>query len=82
MWYGIAIGQKIQGLDTIKQVWSTFSNSLSFSLGNIEAEYIQTSSKTCEVMMLYVVTVHYPNGGYGAGVSASAVQLGGGQHHR
>ena len=62
MWYGIAIGQKIQGLDKIKQVWSTFSNSLSFSLGNIEAEYIQTSSKTCEVMMLYVVTVHYPNG--------------------
>lgn len=62
LWYGIAIGQKIQGLDNIKQVWSTFSNSLTFSLGNIETEYIQTSSKTCEVMMLYVVTVHYPNG--------------------
>ena len=62
MWHGIAIGQKIQGLDNLRQVWSTFSNSLTFTLGNIEAECIQTSSKTCEVMMMYVVTVHYPNG--------------------
>ncbi len=62
VWHGIAIGQKINGLDNIKRVWSTFSNALTFSLGNIEAEAVQTSSKTCEVMLLYVVTVHYPNG--------------------
>ena len=52
LWHGIAIGQKIKGLANIKQVWSTFSNALTFSLGNIEAEAVQTSSKTCEVMLL------------------------------
>ncbi|MBQ9384015.1 MAG: LytTR family transcriptional regulator, partial [Ruminiclostridium sp.] len=33
-----------------------------FTLGNIEAEYVRTSPATCEVMLMYVVTGHYPNG--------------------
>lgn len=62
LWLGPAIGQKIRGLDNLRQVWSQFSNSLSFTLGDIAAEAVQTSSRTCEVIMVYVVTVHYPNG--------------------
>ena len=61
-WYGIAIGQKIHGLDNLKKAWSEFSNAITFTLGNIEAEYVRTSPATCEVMLMYVVTGHYPNG--------------------
>ena len=61
-WYGIAIGQKIHGLDNLKAAWAEFSNAITFKLGNIEAEYVKTSNATCEVMLMYVVTGHYPNG--------------------
>ena len=62
IWHGVTIGQKIKGLDTLRKAWKEIANSLVYSLGDIEAEYIQTSSTSCEVMLLYSVTIHYPNG--------------------
>ena len=62
LWHGVAIEQKIKGLTLLREVWKDFSDNLAFSLGDIEAEYIQTSSMSCEVMLMYSVTIHYPNG--------------------
>lgn len=62
VWHGVAIGQKITGLDHMREAWADISSSLSFSIGDIEAEYTQTSPMSCEVMLVYVITTHYPDG--------------------
>lgn len=62
IWHGPAIGQQIVGRENMREAWRNSPNTLTFSLGDIEAQYIQTSSSSCEVMLMYVVTTHYPNG--------------------
>jgi len=62
LWHGIAIGQDIKGLDTLREAWKVSVGSLVYSLGDIEVEYIQTSSMSCEVMLMYSVKIYYPNG--------------------
>ena len=62
IWHGPAIGQHIVGKANMRKAWEQSPNSLTFSLGDIEVQYIQLSPTSCEVMMMYVVTTHYPNG--------------------
>lgn len=62
MWYGTAIDHRIMGRDKLLETWASFPDSPTFSLGDIEAQWIQTSPVSCEVMLIYVVTIHYPNG--------------------
>ncbi|MBQ6481870.1 MAG: LytTR family transcriptional regulator [Anaerolineaceae bacterium] len=62
MWYGTAIDHKIKGREKLRAVWAAFPDTPTFSLGDIEAQYIQTSPMSCEVMLIYIVTIHYPNG--------------------
>ena len=62
MWYGTAIDHKVKGRDKLREIWASFPGTPTFSLGDIEAQYIQTSPMSCEVMLIYIVTVHYPNG--------------------
>ncbi|MCR5121659.1 MAG: LytTR family transcriptional regulator [Ruminococcus sp.] len=62
VWHGPAIGQYIAGLEHIREAWSKEENPLTFTLGNLKAEYLRTSPSSCEVMMMFVVTTHYPNG--------------------
>lgn len=62
IWHGPAIGQQITGREKMRQAWDNSPNSLTFSLGDIEAQYVRTSPSTCEVMLMFVVTTHYPNG--------------------
>ena len=62
LWYGTAIDHKIKGRDKLREIWASFPGTPTFSLGDIEAQYIQTSPMSCEVMLIYIVTVHYPNG--------------------
>jgi hypothetical protein len=62
IWHGPAIGQQITGRETMRKAWYNEPNHLTFSLGNVEAQYIQLSPASCEVMMMFVVTTHYPNG--------------------
>ena len=62
IWHGPAIGQHIIGRENMLKAWDNETNHLTFSLGNVEAQYIQLSPTSCEVMMMFVVTTHYPNG--------------------
>ena len=62
VWHGPAIGQHIVGLDNMRKAWENEKNVLTFSLGNIEAQYIQTTTSACEIMLIFVVTTFYPNG--------------------
>jgi hypothetical protein len=62
VWHGPAIGQYLVGLEQIREAWSREENPLTFTIGDLKAEYLQTSTKSCEVMMMFVVTTHYPNG--------------------
>ncbi len=62
IWHGPAVGQQIIGRENMIEAWKNSPNHLTFSLGDIEAQYIQTSSSSCEVLLMYVVTTHYPNG--------------------
>ena len=62
IWHGPAIGQYLAGLDQIREAWNREKNQLTFTLGDLKAEYIQTSTSSCEVMLTFVVTTHYPNG--------------------
>ena len=62
IWHGPAIGQRIEGLTNMRKAWASEQNPLTFSVGDTEVQYIQTSASSCEVMLMYVVTTHYPNG--------------------
>lgn len=62
IWHGPAIGQLIIGRDKMREAWDNSPNPLTFSLGDIEVQHIQLSPASCEVMLMYVVTTHYPNG--------------------
>lgn len=62
IWHGPAIGQQIIGRRNMREAWDNSPNHLTFSLGNVEAQYIQLSPASCEVMMMFVVKTHYPNG--------------------
>lgn len=62
VWHGPAIGQYLVGLEQIREAWNHEENPLTFTLGDLKAEYIKTSVSSCEVMMSFVVTTHYPNG--------------------
>ena len=62
IWHGPAIGQRIEGLANMRAAWGREQNSLTFSVGDMEVQYIQTSPMSCEVMLMYVVTTYYPNG--------------------
>ena len=62
IWHGPAIGQHIIGRKKMLEAWAQSSNPLTFSLGDIEAQYVQLSPTSCEVMLMFVVTTHYPNG--------------------
>lgn len=62
IWHGPAIGQQITGRDKMREAWDSSPNHLTFSLGDIDVQYIQTTPSSCEVMMMFVVTTHYPNG--------------------
>ena len=62
VWHGPRIGQYIAGLEQIREAWDREENFLTFTLGNLKAEYLQTSPSSCEVMMMFNVTTHYPNG--------------------
>ena len=62
IWHGPALGQRIEGLANMRAAWGREQNALTFSLGDIEVQYIQTSPSSCEVMLMYVVTTYYPNG--------------------
>ena len=62
IWHGPAIGQQIIGRRNMREAWDNSPNHLTFSLGNVEAQYIQLSPASCEVMMMFVVKRHYPNG--------------------
>ena len=62
IWHGPAIGQHIVGRKKMREAWEQSPNPLTFSLGDIEAQYVQLSPTSCEVMLMFVVTTHYPNG--------------------
>ena len=62
IWHGPAIGQNIKGLENMRKAWNNSPNNLEFSVGSIEAQCIQTSAYSCEVMLMFVVTTYYPNG--------------------
>ena len=62
IWHGPAIGQCITGREKMRKAWEQSPNPLTFSLGDIEVQHAQLSPTSCEVMMMYVVTTHYPNG--------------------
>lgn len=62
IWHGPAIGQQIIGREKMREAWANSPNHLTFSLGDIEAQYTQLSPTSCEVMLMFVVTTHYPNG--------------------
>jgi hypothetical protein len=62
VWYGPAIGQNIVGLDNMVKAWESENNILKFSIGDIEAQYVQTVPSACEIMLMFNVTTFYPNG--------------------
>ena len=62
IWYGPAIGQVIFGVEKMREAWKLSPNNLTFSIGDIEVHSIRTSPYSCEVMLMFVVTTHYPNG--------------------
>ena len=62
IWHGPAIGQQLIGREKMREAWENSPNHLTFSLGNVEVQYIQLSPASCEVMMMFVVTTYYPNG--------------------
>ena len=62
IWHGPAIGQHIIGRENMRKAWEQSPNPLTFSLGDIEVQYVQLSPTSCEVMLIFVVTTHYPNG--------------------
>ncbi len=62
VWYGPAIGQVVKEAENMREAWKNSPNSLTFSIGEVEAEAIQTSPYSCEIMLMFVVTTHYPNG--------------------
>ncbi len=62
IWHGPAIGQRLESLAAMREAWGNEQNALTFTLGDTEVQYIQTSPSSCEVMMMYVVTTYYPNG--------------------
>lgn len=62
IWHGPAIGQQLTGREKMFEAWENSPNHLTFSIGNVEAQYIQLSPTSCEVMMMFVVTTYYPNG--------------------
>ena len=61
IWHGPAIGQRIEGLENMRKAWANEQNPLTFSVGDMEVQYIQTSASSCEVMLMYVVTTYFPD---------------------
>lgn len=62
LWYGPAKGQFLSGRQAILETWSKEVHSLSFSMGNTRVDHAITSPSSCEVMLSFPVTTHYPSG--------------------
>lgn len=63
LWYGPAKGQFLSGRQAIIDAWENEKHSLKFTLGNIHIDNISTNNSYCEVMVLFPVTTHFPEGG-------------------
>ena len=62
LWYGPAKGQFLSGRQDILETWSKEIHSLSFTMGNTRVDHVVTSQFSCEVMLSFPVTTHYPSG--------------------
>lgn len=62
LWYGPAKGQFLSGRQTILDTWSKEKHSLSFTMGNTRVDHAITGSSSCEVILSFPVTTHYPTG--------------------
>ena len=62
LWYGPADGQFLHGREAMIAVWNAEEHDLTFSLGNIEVAHISSHPSFCDVILLFPVTTHYPDG--------------------
>ena len=61
MWYGPAEGQFIHGKQKMIDAWNSDEHPLSFTLGNMEVLHTSAHPSFCDVMLIYLVTTHYPD---------------------
>lgn len=62
LWYGPAKGQFLRGKASVIEAWGKEKTPLTFTLGTIEAVSASTGAGSCEVILTYNVTTHYPSG--------------------
>ena len=62
LWYGPAEGQFLRGRQTMIDTWKKEDHSLAFTLGNLQTEVVSSHPSFCDVILLFTVVTHYPDG--------------------